>query len=69
MRGFGPNRPVYVRYYPKTSFVIELFAEVRIAYAQSDVAQHLGYGSGLRLIMLTVIVPLIVLGEYFGWFR
>jgi glucose-6-phosphate-specific signal transduction histidine kinase len=26
-------------------------------------------GSGLRLIMLVVIIPLILLAEHFGWFR
>lgn len=29
----------------------------------------LTYGSGLRLIMLTVIVPLILLAEHYHWFR
>jgi hypothetical protein len=29
----------------------------------------LTYGSGIRLLVLAVIVPLILLGEYFGWFR
>lgn len=29
----------------------------------------LTYGSGLRLIMLTVIIPLILLAEHHHWFR
>jgi hypothetical protein len=61
-----------VRYYPKVNFVIELFAEIRQRVRNAtwrSIWAWLTYGSGIRLLMLTIIVPLILLGEYFGWFR
>jgi hypothetical protein len=54
------------------NFVIELFAEIRQRMRNAtwrSIWAWLTDGSGIRLIMLTVIVPLIVLGEHFGWFR
>lgn len=61
-----------MRYYPKMNFVIELIAEIRQRMRDAtwrSIWAWLTYGSGIRLLVLAVIVPLIPLGEYFGWFR
>ena len=53
-------------------FLVELLGEIRyrIRHASArGVWAWLTDGSGLRLIMLIVIIPLILLAEHYHWFR